>query len=96
MHRLQTARREYLASERDHHAHLAAVSEIEARFITLSERERQVMQHVASGRSNKQIATDLGIAEVTVKFHRGAMMRKMGAANLVELVRLWDAMVRAI
>jgi FixJ family two-component response regulator len=94
MHRLQAARRQHLASERDRHAHRAAVSQIEARFITLSERERQVLQYVASGRSNKQIACALGIAEVTVKLHRGTMMRKMSAATLVDLIRLWDAMVR--
>ena len=94
MHRLQAARRDFVANGRDRHAQLAAICDIETRFIRLSERERQVLQHVVSGHSNKQIAGDLGIAEVTVKFHRGAMMRKMGAASLVELVRLWDAMVR--
>ncbi len=95
MHRLQAARRDYLASERNRHSHLATISAIEARFVSLSERERQVLLHVASGLTNKQIAGALGIAEVTVKLHRGAMMRKMSARTLVDLVRMWDTMVRA-
>ncbi len=96
MHRLQAARREHLAIEGDRHAYLASICETEARFMTLSERERQVLQHVVSGHTNKQIASALGIAEVTVKLHRGAMMRKMSAASLVDLVRMWDAMVRFV
>ncbi|QUS37805.1 hypothetical protein RPMA_02185 [Tardiphaga alba] len=94
MHRLQAARRERLASERNRDAYQAAVSNIEARFITLSERERQILLHVASGHTNKQIAGTLGIAEVTVKLHRSAMMRKMTATTLIDLVRMWDTMVR--
>ncbi len=52
----------------------------------LSRREREVMALVVSGRLNKQIGAELGISEITVKAHRGRMMRKMHAGSLAELV----------
>jgi FixJ family two-component response regulator len=58
------------------------------RFGTLSAREQQVMLLVTAGKMNKQIAGELGLSEVTVKIHRGAAMRKMGARTLAELVRM--------
>jgi FixJ family two-component response regulator len=58
------------------------------RFGALSVREREVMRLVIDGRLNKQIASDLSIAEITVKVHRGRVMRKLGATSLAELVRL--------
>ena len=54
----------------------------------LSRREREVMALVVSGRLNKQIAGDLHISEITVKAHRGQVMRKMGAGSLADLVRM--------
>lgn len=65
------------------------------RYATLSPREQQVMAHVVAGRLNKQIAGDLELSEITVKIHRAAAMRKMGARTLPDLVRIADALKRA-
>jgi FixJ family two-component response regulator len=62
------------------------------KFATLSPREKQVMQLVAAGKMNKQVAGDLGLSEVTVKIHRGAAMRKMNARTLADLVRMAEAL----
>jgi FixJ family two-component response regulator len=66
------------------------VSRVLEQFETLSAREQQVMLMVTGGKMNKQVAGDLGISEITVKIHRGAAMRKMGARTLVDLVRMAD------
>ncbi len=63
---------------------------LRARFETLTSREREVMAHVVSGRLNKQIAADIGISEITVKVHRGQVMRKMRASSLPDLARMAD------
>jgi FixJ family two-component response regulator len=68
----------------------ALVEEFRTRYAQLTEREREVMNLVASGRANKQIAGDLNLSEVTVKVHRGQVMRKMRARSLPELVRMAD------
>lgn len=68
----------------------ANAGDTRARLATLSPREREVMQHVVAGRLNKQIAVDLGIAEKTVKVHRGRMMAKMGVRSVARLVHLCD------
>src|SRR5262245_10032176 len=59
---------------------------IRDRYATLSPREQQVMRLVATGKMNKQVAADLGLSVITVKIHRGAAMRKMGARSLADLV----------
>jgi FixJ family two-component response regulator len=64
------------------------VSRIRQRFETLTAREQQVMLLVTAGKMNKQVAGALGISEITVKIHRGAGMRKMGARTLADLVRM--------
>lgn len=64
------------------------LSQMQQRLQTLSPRELQVMQLVTGGKMNKQVAGDLGISEITVKIHRGAAMRKMGARTLADLVRM--------
>ena len=68
------------------------LSQMQQRFGTLSPRELQVMQLVTSGKMNKQVAGDLGISEITVKIHRGAAMRKMGARTLADLVRMAEVL----
>jgi FixJ family two-component response regulator len=65
-----------------------AVAELRAVFETLTTRERDVFVLVASGLMNKQIAAEIGLAEITVKIHRGHIMRKMGARSLADLVRM--------
>jgi len=57
-------------------------------YASLSRREREVMTRVVAGRLNKQVAADLGISEITVKAHRGQMMRKMHAGSVADLVRM--------
>jgi FixJ family two-component response regulator len=65
---------------------------LKEKFASLSPRERQVMELATAGKMNKQIAGDLGISLVTVKIHRGAAMRKMGARTLADLVRMAEAL----
>jgi FixJ family two-component response regulator len=67
-----------------------AMAGLKARFETLTPREREVMASVATGRLNKQIAADLGVSEITVKVHRGQVMRKMRASSLPDLARMAD------
>jgi two-component system response regulator FixJ len=73
--------------ERDSH-HGTRVTEIQGRFDSLSERERQVLEGLVAGRANKAIAYDLGISPRTVEIYRANVMAKMQARSLSELVRL--------
>jgi FixJ family two-component response regulator len=68
------------------------VEALKAQLATLSARERQVMTLVVAGKMNKQVAGELALSEVTVKIHRGAAMRKMGAKTLADLVRMAQAL----
>ena len=61
-------------------------------FETLTPREQEVIGFVTAGLMNKQIAAELGVSEVTVKVHRGNVMKKMGAHSIADLVRMADAL----
>jgi FixJ family two-component response regulator len=74
--------------QRRHEAALVAV--VRERYAVLTERERQILSLVVIGRANKQIAGEFGLSEMTVKVHRGQVMRKMKARSLPELVRMAD------
>jgi len=67
-----------------------ALAVLRARYDTLTPREREVMALVVTGRLNKQSAADIGISEITVKIHRGQVMRKMQASSLPDLARMAD------
>jgi len=64
------------------------ISSARALFETLTPREREVLALVAAGLMNKQIAAEIGIAEITVKIHRGHIMKKMRTRSLADLVRI--------
>jgi FixJ family two-component response regulator len=66
------------------------VRELQGRYLTLTARERTVMELVVSGVPNKQIGSKIGASEATVKIHRGKVMHKMEADSLIELVRIAD------
>jgi FixJ family two-component response regulator len=69
-----------------------ALSDLQKRFDTLSNREREIMDYVVAGLMNKQTAATIGLSEGTVKTHRHNLMIKMGAGSITELVRIADTL----
>jgi FixJ family two-component response regulator len=81
-----------LELDRDRRKRAADISRLKLSFDSLTPREQEIMDLVTAGLMNKQIAGEIGVSEVTVKLHRGNVMRKMGARSLAELVRMADAL----
>jgi FixJ family two-component response regulator len=83
-----------IALERDRarRAQDETVRQLRTNFEALTPREQEVIGYVTSGLMNKQIAGELGVSEITVKVHRGNVMKKMGARSLADLVRMADAL----
>jgi len=85
---LLTAIRQALERSRIALAHKLELQELQDRYALLTPRERQVMALVVSGLLNKQVGGELGISEITVKAHRGKVMRKMKADSLADLISM--------
>jgi FixJ family two-component response regulator len=79
-----------LAKDAANRMRRAEIASVQERIKQLTSREREVATYVITGMPNKQISVELGIAEDTVKIHRGRVMQKLGAASVVELVRVCD------
>ena len=79
-----------LDRDRAHRTSIKAISDMRARFESLTLRERDVVSLVTSGKMNKQVAAEIGLSEVSVKVHRHNAMKKLGAKSLADLVRMAD------
>ena len=85
-----------IARSRTQRTERAERAELERRFQALTPREREILLHVVTGKLNKQIAGDLGIAEKTIKVHRGRVMEKMQAGSVAELVRMAEKLDQSL
>jgi FixJ family two-component response regulator len=81
-----------LSRDRQRRSEAKSQIDLQTLYQALTPREREVMSLVAKGLMNKQIATEIGVTEITVKVHRGRVMRKMGANSLADLVRVHDVL----
>ncbi len=70
----------------------ASMDEVKSRYASLSPREREIMVLATAGLMNKQIAGELGLSEITVKIHRGRVMKKMAARSFADLVKMAEAL----
>jgi FixJ family two-component response regulator len=82
--------KEGIARDRETQKHLAEVTELQARYQSLTAREREVFALVTTGSLNKQIAQQLGTSERTIKAHRAQVVQKMQADSVADLVRMAD------
>ncbi|MFC5509394.1 response regulator transcription factor [Bosea massiliensis] len=78
--------------DRQRRSATAVLDDLRSAHATLTPREREVMTHVVAGLMNKQVAGVLGLSEITVKIHRGNVMKKMGVRTLADLVRAAEAL----
>jgi FixJ family two-component response regulator len=83
-----------IARDRESLLHEETVAKLTATLSTLTTREREVLDQIVTGLPNKQIAAALGLSEVTIKMHRGSVMRKTGAKSVADLVRMVDRLMR--
>jgi FixJ family two-component response regulator len=81
-----------LARDRARRAALEEITVLHTRFKSLTAREREIMMLVTGGLMNKQIAAKVSLSEITIKVHRGSVMKKMGAQSLADLVRMAEAL----
>jgi FixJ family two-component response regulator len=81
-----------IRKDQDRRRDIAQIVVLREKYALLTARERQVMALVASGLMNKQVAEQLSISEVTVKMHRGSVMRKLGARSVAMLARMAEAL----
>jgi FixJ family two-component response regulator len=79
-----------IARDRERREHERSQAGLRARFAALTPREQEIMTLVTRGLMNKQVAGEVGLSEITVKIHRGNVMRKMAAKTLADLVRMAD------
>ena len=77
-----------LSQDRIRRQREAELAELQTRLESLTSRERELLPLIVSGRSNKEVAAEIGTSEITVKVHRGNLMRKMQAASFAELLRM--------
>jgi FixJ family two-component response regulator len=84
-----------LERDRAHRDKERGIAQLRARFETLTQREREVMALVVTGQLNKQIAGTIGLSEITVKVHRGSLMRKMEAKTFAELILMAEKLKAA-
>ena len=83
-----------VAIDRSRRTSETGLTSLREHYETLSRREREVLNLVCAGLQNKQVAAELGLSEVTVKLHRGTLMRKMEAGSLAGLVRMVESLER--